>query len=269
MTTKLSFRLTSNPGRQSDSSIVVFLHGFLGSGAEFDAIAAQLGDQSLTIDLPGHGETRFSNQYTMENTATAIVDLLNELAIDRANLVGYSMGGRVALYLALNYQERFPKAIVESGSPGLKTEQERRERRERDRALADRIEADFDQFLSDWYNQPLFQSLKAHPQFEQMLKERSRNNPVELARSLREMGTGMQPSLWEKLRSHQQPLLLMAGERDRKFVVLSQEMASLCETVELAIAPNTGHNIHFENPGWYIQQIKAFLIEPIKKQPHR
>lgn len=259
MKTKLSFRLTPNPSRQSDSSIVVFLHGFLGSGAEFEAITAQLGDRSLTIDLPGHGETRFSNQYTMENTAAAIVGLLDELAIGRANLVGYSMGGRLALYLALNYRERFPKAIVESGSPGLKTEQERRERRESDRALADRIEADFDQFLIDWYNQSLFQSLKAHPQFERMLKERSRNNPVELARSLREMGAGMQPNLWEKLRSHQQPLLLMAGERDHKFVVLNQEMASLCKTAELAIVPNTGHNIHFERPKVFVDHVKSFF----------
>ncbi|MBD1821918.1 2-succinyl-6-hydroxy-2,4-cyclohexadiene-1-carboxylate synthase [Cyanobacteria bacterium FACHB-DQ100] len=269
METKLSFRLTSNPSRQSDSSIAVFLHGFLGSGMEFDAITAQLGGRSLTIDLPGHGETRFSDQYTMENTATAIVNLLDELAIDRASLVGYSMGGRFALYLALNYPERFEKAIIESGSPGLKTERERAERIKRDCELADRIRTDFDQFLIDWYNQPLFQSIKVHPQFEQMLKERSRNNPVELARSLLEMGTGMQPNLWGKLQSHRQPLLLMAGERDRKFVALNQEMASLCETAELAIASNTGHNIHFESPEWYIQQIKDFLIEPVKKQPYR
>lgn len=255
MKNKLAFQLTN----RNSSMTAVFLHGFLGSGAEFDAIVAQLPNSCLTIDLPGHGKTQFSNEYTMENTADAIVKLLNELEIDQANLVGYSMGGRLGLYLALSYPERFPKAVIESGSPGLKTDQERTERMKRDRTLAIQIETGFDQFLINWYNQPLFQSIKAHPKFEQMLKERSHNHPVEVARSLREMGTGMQPSLWEKLKSHRNPLLLMVGEYDRKFVALNQEMTSLCETAELSIVPDAGHNIHFEKPEEFVDLIKTFL----------
>lgn len=255
MKNKLAFKLIN----RNDWMIVVFLHGFLGSGAGFDAIANQLPFSCLILDLPGHGETRFSAQYTMENTANAIVHLLNELGIDRANLVGYSMGGRLALYLALNHPERFSKTVIESGSPGLKTAQERLERIERDRTLATQIETDFDQFLINWYNQPLFQSIKAHSSFDQMLKERSRNHPGEIARSLLEMGTGMQPSLWEKLRTHQNPLLLMVGEYDRKFVALNQEMASLCETAELTIVPDAGHNIHFEQPDLFVDRLKSFL----------
>ncbi|MER3432025.1 MAG: 2-succinyl-6-hydroxy-2,4-cyclohexadiene-1-carboxylate synthase [Leptolyngbya sp. ERB_1_1] len=259
MKSQFAFKLSPDWTEQIDRSIVVFLHGFLGSGAEFDPIVAQVPDCWMTIDLPGHGNTRFSEEYTMVNTASAIIDLLNQLKIDQANLVGYSMGGRLALYLALNHPERFPKAVIESGSPGLKTEQERAARIDRDRDLAMQIETDFDHFLIDWYNQPLFQSIKAHPNFEEMLKERSRNNPIELARSLREMGTGMQPSLWEKLKSHHYPLLLMVGECDRKFVALNQEMASLCKTAEISIVPNAGHNIHFEKPECYVDQIRTFL----------
>ncbi|HTL88685.1 MAG TPA: 2-succinyl-6-hydroxy-2,4-cyclohexadiene-1-carboxylate synthase [Leptolyngbya sp.] len=245
----------------SKRSIVLFLHGFLGSGADFDSVISQLHDRCLTLDLPGHGATQFSGEYTMSKTANAIVDLLNELQIDQVNLVGYSMGARLALYLALNYPNRFPKAAIESGSPGLKTERARLERIQRDRQFANQLEIDFDQFLINWYNQPLFRSFKAHPQFEQMLKARSRNSPVELARSLREMGTGMQPSLWKRLKIHRNPLLLIAGECDRKFVEINQEMASLCETAELAIAPNAGHNVHFEKLEWYVCQINAFFNE--------
>lgn len=241
--------------------IVMFLHGFLGNGAEFDAIVNQLPFSYLTIDLPGHGDTRFFDQYTMENTANAIVDLLNELKIDQANLVGYSMGGRLGLYLALNHPARFPKAVIESGSPGLKTEQERFERIERDRTLANQIETDFNQFLLNWYNQPLFQSIKVHPEFDQMLKNRARNNPIEVARSLLEMGTGMQPSLWKKLRSHRNPLLLMVGEYDRKFVALNEEMVALCETAELLIVPDTGHNIHFEKPDVFADRVHTFFYD--------
>ncbi|BAU15546.1 alpha/beta hydrolase fold protein [Leptolyngbya sp. NIES-3755] len=257
MKNKLSFNLT----HRKDSMMVVFLHGFLGSGAEFDAIVDQFPFSCLTVDLPGHGKTRFSDEYTMENTANAIVGLLNELEISQANLVGYSMGGRLGLYLALNYPERFSKAVIESGSPGLKTEQERLERIERDRTLTTQIETDFNQFLLNWYNQSLFQSVKAHPKFDQMLKERSRNDPIEVARSLSEMGTGMQPSLWEKLRSHQNRLLLMVGEYDRKFVALNQEMVSLCGTAELSIVPNAGHNIHFEKPRTFVDRVQAFFYD--------
>jgi len=159
----------------------------------------------------------------------------------------------------LSYPNRFPKTVIESGSPGLKTEQERCDRIQRDDKLANRLETDFDQFLVDWYNQPLFRSFKAHPEFEQILKIRSYNDSNQLARSLREMGTGMQPSLWKKLKSHRNPLLLIAGECDRKFVEINQEMASLCETAELAIAPGAGHNVHFEKPEWYVDRLRDFL----------
>ncbi|MBW4440539.1 MAG: 2-succinyl-6-hydroxy-2,4-cyclohexadiene-1-carboxylate synthase [Plectolyngbya sp. WJT66-NPBG17] len=259
MRNHLAFKFTPPLTEQIDSSIVIFLHGFLGSGAEFDPIVAQLPNRSLTIDLPGHGKTRFSEDYTIANTAAAIVDLLDELEIDQANLVGYSMGGRLGLYLALNYSQRFPAAVIESGSPGLKTQQERLERIQHDRELANQIESNFDQFLTDWYNQPLFRSIKAHPNFEQILKERSHNNPIELARSLREMGTGMQPSLWKQLQSHHNPLLLIVGECDRKFIALNQEMTSLCETAEIAIVPNAGHNIHVEQPEWFVDKLKNFF----------
>ncbi|MBE9013441.1 2-succinyl-6-hydroxy-2,4-cyclohexadiene-1-carboxylate synthase [Pseudanabaenaceae cyanobacterium LEGE 13415] len=257
MKNKLAFKLNN----REDSTIVLFLHGFLGSGAEFDAIVNRLPFSCLTIDLPGHGETQFPDPYTMEKTAEAIVELLNELKINQANIVGYSMGGRLGLYLALNYPERFPKAVIESGSPGLQTEQERLERIERDRTLATRMETDFDQFLINWYNQPLFQSIKAHPKFDQMLRERSRNNPIEVARSLREMGTGMQPNLWEKLRSHQNPILLVVGEYDRKFVALNREMESICETAELLIVPDAGHNIHFEQPEAFVDRVHTFFYD--------
>ncbi len=258
MKNELAFKFVNDASSQS---ISILLHGFLGRGADFEPILSRLRERALIVDLPGHGETRFSGKFTMSNTARAIVNLLDELQIGQANLVGYSMGGRLALYLALNDPTRFPKAAIESGSPGLKTQQERTDRIQRDRELANRLETDFDQFLIDWYNQPLFRSFKAHPKFEQMLKARSRNHPDELARSLREMGTGMQPNLWEKLKSHRNPLLLMVGECDRKFVEINQEIASLCETAELVIAPDAGHNIHFEKPEWYVNRIKDFLVK--------
>jgi 2-succinyl-6-hydroxy-2,4-cyclohexadiene-1-carboxylate synthase len=238
---------------------ILFLHGFLGNRLEFATVISRLDRfNCISIDLPGHGETQASWEYSLPNTADSIIE---NLPVDQANLVGYSMGGRLALYLALNYPDRFPKAVIESGSPGLKTELERAQRIQCDRELANRLEADFDQFLIDWYNMSLFKSFAAHPNFEQILEQRKKNNPIELARSLKEMGTGMQLSLWEKLKSHRQPLLLMVGEYDRKFIEINQEMVSLCETAEFAIVPNCGHNVHFEKPGEFVDRVQRFLLK--------
>ncbi len=241
--------------------LILLLHGFLGSGEDFDQIVPMLIEQfcCLTIDLPGHGKTIFSGDYTMQNTASAIVTLLDDLEIAQTHLIGYSMGGRLALYLALNFPNRFSKAILESASPGLKTEAEQVARIEHDRALARRLETDFPQFLQDWYQQPLFRSFKHHPTFGTTIAKRSRNNPSELAKSLTQMSTGMQPSLWQELKRHQNPLLLMVGECDRKFVAINQEMVALCSTAQLAIVPNVGHNVHIENANAYIHHIQKFL----------
>lgn len=245
----------------SELPTILFLHGFLGSQEDFRDVLPLLIDRysCLTLDLPGHGKTKFADVYTMSSTAEAIVALLDDLKIPQAFLVGYSMGGRLALYLALNFPERFPKVVIESGSPGLKTEEERSIRLQRDFELAEQLETNFSQFISDWYKQQLFQSLKQHSRFKEILEQRLQNDPVKLAKSLREMSTGAQPSLWEKLKSHRNSLLLMVGARDRKFVEINQEMASLCETARLEIIPNVGHNIHFEDPGTFAYSVKTFL----------
>jgi 2-succinyl-6-hydroxy-2,4-cyclohexadiene-1-carboxylate synthase len=242
---------------------ILFLHGFLGSYEDFDPVISRLCHQfcCLSIDLPGHGKTQVMDvdRYTMPNTAQAIIQLLDRLEIPQSHLIGYSMGGRLALYLALYFPDRFPKVILESASPGLKTEAEQIARKQHDAELADRLESDFPKFLMEWYEQPLFRSLKQHPNFEQIVKQRLQNCSSELAKSLRYLGIGEQPSLWDKLIAHQHPLLLLVGERDRKFISINEEMASLCRMAQLEIVPDAGHNIHLENPEKFVTQIQKFL----------
>ena len=241
--------------------VVLFLHGFLGSSEDFETIAPLLEQFCcLSVDLPGHGKTQVdAEHYTMPNTAALIVHLLDRLNISHCHLIGYSMGGRLALYLALQFPDRFPKVVLESASPGLKTEAERLARKRHDAKLADRLESDFPAFLADWYEQPLFRSLKQYPNFEQLIQQRLRNRPSELARSLRHLGTGEQPSLWNRLKVHQNPLLLLVGERDRKFVSINQEMADGCKAAQLKIIPNAGHNVHVEEPQIFARCVHKFL----------
>ncbi|AUB38945.1 menH, 2-succinyl-6-hydroxy-2,4-cyclohexadiene-1-carboxylate synthase [Nostoc flagelliforme CCNUN1] len=241
----------------------------MGNINEFDeAIKVVAEDFSyLSLDLPGHGKTQVlgsDEYYKIQPTAQAIINLLDELKIDKCYLIGYSMGGRLALYLTLHFPERFIKVVLESASPGLATEAERLERIRRDAQIARKlsrsiIQTDFATFLSNWYNQPIFGYIKNHPEYDRMIESRLQNNPHELDKSLRLMGTGCQPSLWEKLQENKIPLLLLVGEYDKKFISINTEMAQLCEFCQLKIISNAGHNIHFKNTLVFVENIKDFF----------
>ncbi|MEG4587669.1 2-succinyl-6-hydroxy-2,4-cyclohexadiene-1-carboxylate synthase [Microcoleus sp. MOSTC5] len=244
--------------------LILFLHGFTCDCQDFNPIISLLSKNycCLAVDLPGHGETRVIGDescYNMPNTAQALIQLLDDLQIDKCLLFGYSMGGRLALYMTLHFPERFEKVVLESASPGLKTEKERSHRLQADLHLAQKLEnSNIKDFLLNWYDRPLFKSLKNSPNFDKLIETRLANNPLELAKSLRNMGTGNQPSLWEKLAQNQIPILLLAGEYDDKFTTINTEMASLCPAATLEIVPKAGHNIHFENIDKFVTVVRQF-----------
>lgn len=246
----------------------VFLHGFMGAGTDWDCITDSLSRdfRCYCPDLPGHGGTVCAGPLRMEAAAEALVGRLDALHIERCTLIGYSMGGRLALYLALTFPERFARVVLESTSPGLKTEEERRPRREHDERLAQRLEslsgdaAAFAAFLEEWYQQPLFAGLRQHSAaYQEMLERRARNNPRALAAALRGMGVGAQPSLWERLPGYRTPTLLIVGEADRKFRIAAEEMCEVSPAIAVEVLTGCGHNVHLENPSGYTTVLKRFL----------
>ncbi|MBG1267812.1 2-succinyl-6-hydroxy-2,4-cyclohexadiene-1-carboxylate synthase [Nostoc sp. WHI] len=257
-----------------DKPLILFLHGFMGNIEEFDKAIKLLSDDFsyLTIDLPGHGKTQLlggDEYYTMANTAHALIDLLDELKITRCFLVGYSMGGRLALYLTLHFPERFFKVVLESASPGLQTEAEQLERIKFDTQIGTKLtrsieKSDFAAFLLNWYNQPIFGYIKNHLEYDRMVESRLHNNPVELDKSLRFMGTGCQPSLWKKLKDNKISILLLVGEYDEKFITINTDMSKICKFTQLKTISNAGHNIHFENTLAFVENIKYFFRQQLE-----
>lgn len=252
----------------SDKPLITFLHGFMGNSNEFNEAISLLANDfhCLNIDLPGHGKTQVLNDdcYAMVKTADGLITLLDELKVDRCFLVGYSMGGRLALYLTLNFPQYFNRVILESATPGLSIQEEKLERIKRDEQIARKLSRsidkdDFKKFLDNWYSQAIFGNIKNHPQFEQMIENRLQNNPLELAKSLRLMGTGVQPSLWEKLAKNKIPLFLLVGEKDLKFIDINTKMAQVNDLCELNIIKNVSHNIHLENTSVFVKNIRGFL----------
>lgn len=257
---KFHYRISGSPKQPK----LLLLHGFMGSNDDFIEVISLLSQEfcCLAVDLPGHGKTQVQGGeacYNMSNTALGLIDLLDELKIDKCYLVGYSMGGRLGLYLICTFPSRFEKAILESAMPGLKTETEKKNRRLADAELAIELENnDFRQFLVKWYDRPLFQSLQNHPEFGKMMERRLENYPIELAKSLRNMGTGKMENLWERLAENKIPLLLLVGEWDPKFKAINAEMTALCEVAKLKIAAKAGHNIHLENPREWVEHVRYF-----------
>ena len=205
----------------------------------------------------------FRSAYTIEGTTAALLATMDALGIARPHVVGYSMGGRVALYLALRHPERCARLVLESASPGLRTEAERAERRALDAERAAEVERDFDGFLDRWYRMPLFASLKGRPQLRAaMLAKRRQNRPAELARSLRGLSTGRQPSLWDELAGLAVPALAVAGSRDRKFTDLAFEMAVVGPPL-MPLVVRTGHTVHAEQPELFAALVRDFFRDPV------
>ena len=246
-----------------DAHAVVLLHGFMGSSDDWRPLMASLAGRARLIapDLPGHGRSlrRPSAAYTMAGAVTAVRHTLDTLDVGRCTLLGYSMGGRVALAFAVAHPERIRHLMLESASPGLEAESERAERRATDAARAARITDDLRGFLEDWYRMPLFASLTRHGLVEEMIARRAANEPRELAASVQGMSPGAQPPLWDALATLRVPTLLLTGALDTKYAALARRMAARNDAIQRAIIPDAGHTIHAERPAAFRDHVVRVL----------
>jgi 2-succinyl-6-hydroxy-2,4-cyclohexadiene-1-carboxylate synthase len=161
-------------------------------------------------------------------------------------LVGYSMGARMALHVALQHPKMVTHLVLISGTPGLKSESERDARRKSDDELADRIEQlGVPAFIDEWLALPIFSGLTKETD---QRSERLNNTPKGLADSLRFAGTGTQESLWPHLQNLTMPTHLIVGEIDAKFTSIANDMKPLLQSGEVTIVPNVGHTVHLEDP---------------------
>lgn len=200
---------------------LVFLHGFLGTAADWAPVCSYLPSCScIGLDLPGHGKSPFMESF--------------EIEILRFHLIGYSMGGRLALMYAAQHPDQVASLTLMSAHPGLKTEEEKKKKRENDAAWAKLIlELPIDEFLLRWYHQPLFHRFKPD------LKMRKQQNTPDLAASLMHYSLAKQP----RYEIDQ----VLVGERDWKFRHLFKNPI---------VIPHAGHPVHLENPQAVAEEIR-------------
>jgi 2-succinyl-6-hydroxy-2,4-cyclohexadiene-1-carboxylate synthase len=248
---------------------LVLVHGFTGSAAgwgnHLDSFASW-GLRVIALDMLGHGKSDAPGdpaRYSMEHCQRDILAALEELDVRKgeAILLGYSMGGRIALYTA--FSGFFRALILESASPGLADPNEREQRRMSDEALAASIEREgIAAFVERWERLPLFASQARLPQEvrEKLHTQRLRNSARGLAQSLRGVGTGVQPALHARLPTLHIPVLLIAGELDTKFCAIARQMAQALPQAQLCIVPNAGHTVHLEQPEVFDTIVKDFCL---------
>lgn len=247
---------------------VVLLHGFTGSKESWRELREQLRPDRrvVSIDLPGHGGTRVGidvENYSIEHAAAMVIRLLTEvLAVPRFSILGYSMGGRLALFIALNYGAHINRLVLESASPGIADCGDRAARRHADAELAAFAEsAGIEAFVKRWESIPLFESMARMPaeRIDRLRRERLGCRIEELARSLRGMGTGAQPWLGGELPALRMPILAIAGALDFKFTAIGEQIAALASDARFEAIGGAGHAPHLERPHEFNRVVADFL----------
>ena len=241
---------------------VLALHGFTGSGLDFESLAMGLGRSVVAPDLLGHGESACPAEVEAYRMS-AEVERLRELVGERKHVVlGYSMGARVGLALALEAPACVEALVLVGGRPGLVETQERLARRQEDEVLAAHLEAvGVENFYESWASRPLMstQSRIDGPVRSRMLDRRLSSSASGWAGSLRGMGTGAMESLWDHLSGLASPVLLVTGEEDFRFEAIARDMASQLPRGECVSIPAAGHCAHLEAPAATLSAIQAFL----------
>ena len=259
--------LSYNVEERGAGDPVVLLHGFTGSTETWHSLMSTIAEKyrAIAIDLPGHGQTEAPaevERYRMECVGNDLSVLLLHLEAAPAHWLGYSMGGRLALYVACRHPTLARSLILESASPGILDLGEKETRIAQDVALAQRIEADgIARFVDYWQSIPLFDTQKSLPEATRsaLKAQKLRNTVAGLANSLGGMGTGVQPVLWGELGDLIMPVLLIAGGKDGKFVGINHRMSAAIPNSELRLVPGAGHAVHLEAAYLYGELVMDFF----------
>jgi 2-succinyl-6-hydroxy-2,4-cyclohexadiene-1-carboxylate synthase len=251
--------------------VVLLLHGFTGRGASWSTLPARLrrlGRRTIVVDLLGHGRSDApadAARYAVGRQADDLLALLDRLGALPADVVGYSMGARIALRLAADHPDAVRRLVLESPSAGIADAAERATRRDRDEALAVALERDgIEAFVRHWEQQPIFASHAVlWPRTrERLRRQRLRNRPTGLAASLRGAGQGVADPLHDRLGTIVAETLVVAGTLDPVGLARASAVCDGIPRARLEAITDAGHAPHLERPAAYARLVVAFLAAP-------
>ncbi|MEG0072598.1 MAG: alpha/beta fold hydrolase [Raoultibacter sp.] len=243
---------------------LVLLHGFAQSSATWCDLAPKFAKERpvYALDFAGFGQSdrpTVDDPYRLE-TRVAVLDLLIDQIGSPVHLLGYSMGGRVALAYVRAHASRLASLVLESAALGPETPEERAVSNAHDAQLAERLDKeDIESFVEFWENNPLFESQRHLPQDmrDRLHRERLDNSCDALARSVRCAGQHTMPLFGDTICDLPMPILYIAGLSDVKYTKIA-EMFAACGAAKCALLA-AGHNVHFENPDSFYDHVQPFL----------
>lgn len=263
----LSSLTTYHSPLQPHNLSILALHGFTGNGQDFQPLI-QLTHNHLTwhtLDLPGHDPHNPVNPtaYSLELYLDAIHATAQSYKLNQFALLGYSMGGRLALHYALRYPTSIKMLILIGSSPGIENPEARQQRFEQDHKLSKWIlKNDIKPFIDFWMQTPLIRSQKNIPSsiFHPFLERKYQHSPIGLAATLEALSPGKIPSLWKEIKNIICPTFIIAGEKDLEYVAIGQKMSPLLQNARYFSVPNAGHCAHLENLQKFSEEFLNFLL---------
>ncbi|YCH29415.1 2-succinyl-6-hydroxy-2,4-cyclohexadiene-1-carboxylate synthase [Erwinia sp. D4-22] len=246
--------------RRSSKPTLVWLHGFLGNQQDWLPVQQAFIDwPMLSIDLPGHGGSCAQRVSGFPELSERIGATLHHYHIRHYWLIGYSLGGRTAMYYACRAaQPGLCGLVVEAGHPGLAHEEQRQARFAHDTLWMNRFrQLPLPAALRAWYRQPLFNEL-TEQQRNALVSQRSAGDGHALAAMLQATSLSRQPNLLPELQQLPVPFSYLCGEWDNKFIQLALQARLPLHTI-----PAAGHNAHRVSPAAFSDRLTQLLRQPV------
>ena len=244
----------------------MLLHGFLGDSCDWQTIIDALSPSipCIAIDLPGHGQSQSVRLNELEGFAECsqlIKQTLNQFGISRYLLLGYSLGGRIALYHAAHNPQSIAGLILESSHPGLESEQEKSQRLTNDQRWAARFVFEpKERVLQDWYRQAVFSALSTS-QRESLVQKRLAIDTQCIVNLLLATSLARQDALDCYLSGADFPCYYLYGESDEKLARLAQKLEARYPELATSRFTDAGHNVHWEQPLEFIAKIQEIYFQ--------
>ena len=250
--------------RTIDSEPVLFLHGFTGSSNCWRNIRKEINSPTISIDIPGHNKSYFldlNEDYTYKDFRTELFLILNKLNVKQVHLLGYSMGGRLAISFAQKYPKLVKSLILESSSLGLVSYEEKEVQKEDDNKLLTLINNSMESFVSHWKDNSLFSNQKSRnlTAYKDLNINRLKHNKHQLSKSLLSFSKANMPAFIEAFSTFDFPVFLINGKDDTKYIKINRDMMKIHKKSKQFIINTSSHNVHLENTESFIDTINDIV----------
>ncbi|OED42925.1 2-succinyl-6-hydroxy-2,4-cyclohexadiene-1-carboxylate synthase [Endozoicomonas sp. (ex Bugula neritina AB1)] len=245
---------------------LVLLHGFMGSTEDWQRLTDYLQSHFyiILIDLPGHGNSALNDVSGFADFSYRLEQLLGGFDLESFSLMGYSLGGRLAMAFAQQTSQCVDVLLLEGAHPGLVVDAEREQRRISDQQWADRFNREpVADVLMDWYQQPVFSDL-SQQQRQALICMRAGQQGNRLAQAMMSFSLSVQADYREALRKMDFPVHYFAGERDSKFLSIGRSLLDDHCLSGLHLIPFSGHNIHKEQP----EALSNIILSIVRRAVH-